>query len=124
MSSIGKVLFGLIIFLALLSFPFVYNMGKDIKVPIPELTDKAKEAKHCVESKEYMRGNHMQLLDDWRDAVVRDGKKIYVAKNKKRYKMSLQNTCLECHSNKKQFCDRCHGYMDVKPYCWDCHLDK
>jgi hypothetical protein len=36
--------------------------------------------------------------------------------------MSLQNGCMRCHSNKKKFCDECHNYMAVKPYCWDCHI--
>ena len=36
--------------------------------------------------------------------------------------MSLQNECMRCHSNKKKFCDECHNYMAVKPYCWDCHI--
>jgi hypothetical protein len=37
--------------------------------------------------------------------------------------MSLSNTCLDCHSNKAEFCDRCHNYASVSPYCWDCHID-
>ena len=37
--------------------------------------------------------------------------------------MSLTNTCLGCHSNKAQFCDQCHNYLEVTPYCWDCHVD-
>ena len=28
-----------------------------------------------------------------------------------------------CHANKAEFCDRCHNYAAVKPYCWDCHID-
>jgi hypothetical protein len=36
--------------------------------------------------------------------------------------MSLTNTCLDCHPNKDTFCDRCHNYMAVSPYCWDCHI--
>jgi cytochrome c oxidase subunit 2 len=36
--------------------------------------------------------------------------------------MSLQNTCMHCHSNKQKFCDECHTYVAVKPYCWDCHI--
>jgi len=36
--------------------------------------------------------------------------------------MSLQNGCMTCHSNKKKFCDECHNYMAVVPYCWDCHI--
>ena len=27
--------------------------------------------------------------------------------------MSLSNTCLDCHSNKAEFCDRCHNYASV-----------
>jgi hypothetical protein len=37
--------------------------------------------------------------------------------------MSLTRTCLDCHSNKAEFCDRCHTYMAVDPYCWDCHVE-
>jgi hypothetical protein len=37
--------------------------------------------------------------------------------------MSLQNTCMQCHPNKAEFCDRCHNYASVKPYCWDCHVE-
>jgi hypothetical protein len=29
---------------------------------------------------------------------------------------------MECHSNKTKFCDQCHNYMGVAPYCWDCHI--
>ena len=29
--------------------------------------------------------------------------------------MSLSNTCLDCHSNKAEFCDNCHTYASVKP---------
>jgi len=39
------------------------------------------------------------------------------------FDMSLSNTCLSCHTNKAEFCDKCHGYASVDPYCWDCHVD-
>jgi len=29
---------------------------------------------------------------------------------------------MKCHSNKKEFCDKCHNYMAVVPYCWSCHI--
>jgi hypothetical protein len=32
------------------------------------------------------------------------------------------NTCMQCHTSKKKFCDTCHAYASVTPYCWDCHL--
>jgi hypothetical protein len=70
-----------------------------------------------------MRADHMQLLDLWRHSVVREGKRIYVNPDGKEYNMSLSNTCLDCHSNKAEFCDRCHNYASVRPYCWDCHIE-
>jgi hypothetical protein len=36
--------------------------------------------------------------------------------------MSLTGTCLDCHSDKEKFCDACHTYSAVDPYCWDCHV--
>jgi len=115
---------GVIIFLIIATFPFWYNRGKAAPMPELVLTPKAKAAKVCVRSTEYMRAEHMQLLDKWREKVVREGDRIYVSPSGKQYNMSLSNTCLDCHSNKAQFCDRCHDYASVRPYCWDCHLDK
>ncbi|HWR72405.1 MAG TPA: sulfate reduction electron transfer complex DsrMKJOP subunit DsrJ, partial [Nitrospirota bacterium] len=66
---------------------------------------------------------HMQILNNWRDSVVRDNKRQYVSDTSKRhFNMSLQNECMQCHSNKKKFCDECHNYLAVKPFCWDCHI--
>jgi len=64
----------------------------------------------------------MKILDEWRHTVVRTQERIYTAADGKQYDMSLQNTCMKCHSNKTQFCDQCHNYLQVKPYCWDCHI--
>ncbi len=125
MNDAGKIIPVLIIFIAIAAFPFYYNMGKVSARPEPKLDTPAIQElteKQCVESKEFMRANHMQLLNQWRDAVVREGKSIYVSSNGKKYNMSLQNTCMKCHSNKAEFCDRCHKYVSVKPYCWDCHI--
>ena len=114
---------GLIIFILIATFPFWYNRGKAAPPPELELTAAAKAAKVCVRSTEYMRAEHMQLLDLWRDSVVRRGDRTYVNPSGKEFNMSLSNTCLDCHSNKAQFCDRCHNYASVDPYCWDCHID-
>jgi len=119
----GKVIAGLAIFMVLLAFPFLYNFGKAAPAPEPQLSAKAKAAKECVESKEYMTAQHMQLLNVWRDTVVRSAQRIYVNSSGKRFEMSLSNTCLDCHAGKAEFCDRCHNYAAVTPYCWDCHLD-
>ena len=114
---------GVIIFIIIATFPFWYNRGKAAPVPELELTATAKAAEVCVRSTEYMKAEHMQLLDVWRDAVVRRGDRTYVSPSGKEYNMSLSNTCLDCHSNKAEFCDRCHNYVSVRPYCWDCHID-
>ena len=98
---------GIIIFLIIASFPFWYNRGKAAPAPELELTAKAKAAQVCVRSTEYMKAEH----------------RIYVSPGGKEYNMSLSNTCLDCHSNKAEFCDRCHNYASVRPYCWDCHID-
>ncbi len=119
-----KVIAGLVIFAVLVSFPFWYNLGKAAPAPELKLTEKAKEAKTCIKSKDAMKTEHMQMLDDWREKVVREGRGVYVAENGKSYEMSLSNTCLDCHSNKAEFCDKCHNYTSVNPYCWDCHIDK
>ena len=77
----------------------------------------------CVESAEYMRDSHMVLLDEWRDAVVREGHRTYVSSTGERHEMSLTKTCLGCHTDKSKFCDRCHDFVGEAPYCWDCHVD-
>ena len=116
------IITGIIIFLVIVTFPFWYNRGKAAPEPELVLTAKAKAAKQCVRSTEYMKAEHMQLLDVWREAVVRMGDRIYVNPEGKEYYMSLTGTCLDCHSNKAEFCDRCHNYASVRPYCWDCHI--
>jgi len=126
----GAVFLGIAIFLALALFPFYNNLGTvnakpDPKTDTPAIQEWVKQngKKECVESREYMRAEHMQLLNQWRDSVVRDYNRGYISDtNKKRFDMSLQNGCMRCHSNKKKFCDECHNYMAVKPYCWDCHI--
>ena len=118
----SKIIIGIIIFVGLLTFPFLFNKGVTPPAPVPELTAMAKAAGKCVESKDYMKRSHMELLNTWRDEAVRSGLRTYTATDGKQYNISLQNTCLQCHSNKTKFCDQCHNYAQVTPYCWDCHL--
>jgi len=116
----------LIVFVALFTYPFYSNFGsKADAVPEPSLKTPVIESltvKECVLPKEEMRGQHMQVLDRWRNEVVRDGNRAEVSIAGRRWQKSLQKTCLKCHSNKKKFCDQCHEYLAVKPYCWDCHF--
>ena len=115
----AKIIVGLIIGVALLTFPIWYQMGK--ASPAPEL-EMPKDQKECVASVSYMRTAHMKLLDDWRHSVVRDENRVHTSESGKTFDMSLTNTCLECHTNKDKFCDKCHDYAKVSPYCWDCHV--
>ena len=117
-----KIYTGILLFLAILTLPFWYNLGKAAPAPEITLPDSAVTGA-CVRSTDYMKTQHMQLLDEWRDSVVREGKRIYVDSSGREFRMSLSDTCLDCHSEKAEFCDRCHRYASVTPYCWDCHID-
>jgi hypothetical protein len=119
-----KVALGILIFLALLTFPFWYGKGRAVpsltlKIDTPEIARLAE--KKCLEPTASMRASHMELIASWREAVVRDGQRYYVASSGKNVSMSLSQGCLGCHSNKEQFCDTCHNYAGVKPNCWSCH---
>jgi hypothetical protein len=124
MFDAGKVITGLIIFLVLVTFPLWYGAlsGQADEVPEVELAA-GLEGQSCIRDAEYMRSSHMEMLNEWRDRVVRDNERIYEAPDGRTYVMSLQNTCMSCHANKASFCDRCHGYMGVTPYCWKCHIE-
>ncbi len=120
---------GLLIFFGLVFSPVLPNLGKTVAAPDPKLDTPAiqklaEKDRKCVMPKDYMRASHMQLLVDWREAVVRDGQREFVNPEGKKFTASLSNTCMECHSNKSQFCDQCHNYVAVTPNCWGCHLDK
>lgn len=115
-----KVILGLAVFACLATFPLWYTaaMGRTEHKAgqvIPAGQEK------CIESKEYMREFHMQLLKDWRDSAVRDGVRTYTARDGKQYNISLTDTCLKCHSNKADFCDRCHNFAGITPNCYSCH---
>jgi len=135
----GKTIGGLLIFSAIALFPFLYNIGKTDAQPVintdtPVIQELG--ATECIEDTEYMRENHMQLLLEWRDAVVREGKTTYTNSKGEQFEMSLQNSCLNCHNDTPEtvfftadtanvgdnlFCYSCHNYAAVEPDCWDCH---
>ena len=121
----GKILAGLLVFLALGSSPFWYGGGGRSASPpaLPLDTPGIRKltAKQCVEPAPYMKASHMTLLETWRESVVREGNRLYANQEGKQFSMSLSQTCLGCHSNKEKFCDACHSYAGVKPACWSCH---
>jgi hypothetical protein len=123
----GRIFIGLALFVALVGSPFYMNRGKDkatakpdIKIDTPEIQKLAE--KKCVEPKAVMREQHMKILDTWRDSVVRNGDRSQILISGNKFDKSLQNGCMKCHSNKADFCDKCHGYLEVKPACWECHI--
>lgn len=140
----GKIIASLIIFVAFLTLPFFYNMGKanagpDVNLNTPAIQQLAD--KQCVESPEFMRANHMQLLNQWRTEVVRNGQTVYTNSQGKSFDISLQDTCLKCHTTEAEkaaptggvsnpatnvspvFCASCHNYSAVQPNCWSCHFE-
>ncbi|MCF8055492.1 MAG: sulfate reduction electron transfer complex DsrMKJOP subunit DsrJ [Desulfocapsa sp.] len=116
----GTIIPGLIFFVLFVTFPVWFQGLKAGDMPKPELPPGGE--KQCVMPADYMRANHMQLLNEWRDNVLRDGNREILEINGKKYPKGLQMACMECHSRKEKFCDSCHTYAAVDPYCWDCHL--
>jgi hypothetical protein len=112
---------GIIIFLAACLFPFWDNYGTQAYVR-PELVLPEGE-EECIEPVEYMRTDHMRLLNEWRDKALREGLRSYTATDGRKWTISLQNTCMSCHNDKVGFCDACHNEHNVVLSCWDCHVE-
>ena len=126
MHDAGKVITGLAIFLVLVTAPIWLGAFDGTKAAEPEMAvpDPAVFGTECVLDKDYMRREHMQVLNEWRDDVVRRGDRIHVSHDGKKYIKSLSRTCLGCHEDVENFCYKCHDYTGVKPYCWTCHIDR
>jgi [DsrC]-trisulfide reductase subunit J len=112
----------LVVFIALVTVPFWYARAGGVSAAAPDVKLPEHE-KACVMPVDYMRASHMDLLVTWRDQVVRQGARTWTAPDGKAYTASLSGTCLRCHENKAEFCDRCHDYAGVTPSCWNCHVD-
>jgi hypothetical protein len=91
--------------------------------PTPVI-QKTVKGEQCVEDTDYMRRNHMVMLDQHRDKAVIDGIRTK--------KHSLKE-CINCHASEKtgsvatakeDFCISCHSYASVKIDCFDCHSTK
>ncbi|HOA82930.1 MAG TPA: sulfate reduction electron transfer complex DsrMKJOP subunit DsrJ [Thermodesulfovibrio thiophilus] len=122
-----KIITGLVVFVVIVTLPFTMSIGKayikpEPRIDTPEIQKLSDAEKKCIESKEFMRTKHFQLLNEWRDEAIRSGHRVYVSSTGKTYTISLQNTCMKCHSNKSKFCDECHTFAEEIPYCWDCHI--
>jgi len=132
------IIVGLSLFLVVATFPVWYNVtagtsprAPDLQRPSPTAVALVRQregtadgllAPSCVAPRDQMRASHMTLLARWRDDVVRNADRGYLAYDGHRYDKNLSATCLGCHDDKAKFCDRCHDYAGVKPRCTDCHV--
>lgn len=125
MHDAGKIILGLVVFVGVSAFPIWYNAAFGKGAYKLEVQPPPNGATQCVAetANGYMRAEHMHILDEWRDIVVREGKRPRITVEGKDYEMSLSKTCMDCHSNKKEFCDACHDPLSVNPFCWDCHVE-
>ena len=91
---------------------------------VPKPVIEAAQGEKCVESTDFMRRHHMELLMHQRDETVHKGIRAR--------KYSL-NGCIECHASRKNdsvigtdqnFCQSCHSYVAVKLDCFECHASK
>jgi len=109
---------GLAVFLLAVLFPFFWNnIGE---TPMPKAMVNKISEELCVFPVTQMRASHMQLLDEWREDVVRRGNRQFVTTDGRTFEKSLSKTCMECHS--LQQCEDCHHTLNVQTYCWDCHV--
>lgn len=104
--------------------PLASAGGSAAGVPKPVI-QKAK-GEQCVEDTEFMRKNHMKVLNHQRDETMHDGIRTK--------QHSLKN-CIECHATpdasgqrtvlgKDNFCQSCHSYAAVQIDCFQCHSSK
>lgn len=132
------VVIAVIVFVGFFTAPFWYNfaLGDTAYEPHPEIA--AAAGNECIMPIEEIRVEHMELLDDWRDEAIREGKRnrVDLSRGARLKTKSLSNTCLGCHTDREAFCSQCHEYAGVETkstifgielhnevYCWDCHVD-
>lgn len=108
---------GLALFFFAVTYAF-WQEGEAKKISTPVAKSPSEQ---CVESGEYMRENHMLVLDEWRKSAVRNGDRIHVTPDGREFEKSL-NTCFECHGS-RGFCVNCHTYASARPNCFGCHQE-
>ncbi|RLI82169.1 MAG: sulfur reduction protein DsrJ [Archaeoglobales archaeon] len=112
------VLFVIAILVVVLTPLILANSGRGFE-DIRNYLEKPK-GDRCVESKEYMIANHMEVLNEWREMAIREGKRIYFSKTYGvLYNGSIEE-CFKCHTY-KEFCEKCHEFSGVHMYCLTCH---
>jgi len=145
-----KVAIGIVVFLGFFTFPIWYNLA--VADPLESDLPVRPDTQNCIltQSEKLI---HMQILDQWRDEVVRDGQRFRPDVHGALENRSFTKTCLSsgCHQHYEDVprpdgstvpaCWRCHRYAGVEGgtynaqtnqvegelfrevYCWDCHVN-
>jgi predicted CXXCH cytochrome family protein len=99
--------------------------GKSGRVPVP--APARGKGDSCVADTDFMRRNHMTMLNHQRDDTVHEGVRA------KRFSLKK---CISCHAVKgpdgvpvtvddpKHFCRSCHDYAAVQIDCFQCHASR
>ena len=99
------------------------NAGNGVLLPVIPMG----QGDSCVEDTDFMRRNHMDLLEHQRDETMKEGI---------RGKPYSLKECLSCHavngpdaipvtvSSPQHFCRSCHDYAAVSIDCFQCHASR
>jgi hypothetical protein len=118
MRDAGKVVGGFVAVCAVVALPVWLASARGAKaVTLPQ----AIAGDTCIEARHDMRKRHPALLADWRERVVRNGDRVHDKADGRSVRISLTGTCLGCHGNAAEFCDKCHAQAAVTVSCWGCH---
>jgi predicted CXXCH cytochrome family protein len=111
--------------LALITVALV--LGANVRAEGLAPTPPKGKGERCVESVEFMRRHHMEMLKHQRGETVHRGARDS--------KFSLKG-CVDCHAvngadgkpvsfnDSKHFCRSCHDYAAVKIDCFECHASR
>jgi len=116
LSGMGIKPIAVVLIIVLMLTPLAYSVadhlfhfGSDDVGPFLERPDP--KFKECVKDTEYMRLHHWELLREIREEVVRYGIRGEVDLAK----------CMDCHTSREKFCDKCHNEVSLTPDCFGCH---
>ena len=114
----GKIVGGFVIAVVVAAGPLWVASARGVK---PVALARAAGGDPCLQPREEMRKNHPALLAQWRERVVRLGDRVHHSEHGLDVRISLTGTCLGCHGEASEFCDKCHAQAAVTLSCWRCH---
>ena len=109
--------------------PLGYSVIASVAAARPDVPDvflEKPDEGECVDDTEFMRYQHMDLLLELRDAVVREGERGEIVREADGVVRAVTlDGCWECHTERSTFCDRCHTAVNLNLDidCFRCHHD-